>query len=105
MRSVIGVSKKTQPQLSLARRAAEELPISIGGTNCPVQTVVQSALAARTKDLCDDELAQCMITSVKTIGDGDLTTGPGSCRDASPDAVADQLFESARHQGYCGQWR
>jgi ApbE superfamily uncharacterized protein (UPF0280 family) len=90
MRLVIRAWNKTQPQMSLARRAAEA---SISDLERIARC--RSLLSRpwpRIKNLGDDELAQCMVTSVKTIGDGDLTP-MAAVAGTIADAVADWLFE------------
>ena len=90
MRLVIRAWNKTQPQRSLARRAAEE-SISYLERIARCRPLL-SRPWPRIKDLCDDELAQRMITSVKTIGDSDLTP-MAAVAGTIADAVADWLFK------------
>ena len=90
MRLIIRAWNKTQPQLSLARRAAEE-SISYLERIARCRSLL-SRPWPRIKDLCDDELAQRMVTSVKTIGDGDLTP-MAAVAGTIADAAADWLFE------------
>ena len=90
MRLVIRAWNKTQPQLSLARQAAEE-SISYLERIARCRPLL-SRPWPQIKNLCDDELAQRMITSVKTIGDHDLTP-MAAVAGTIADAVADWLFE------------
>jgi ApbE superfamily uncharacterized protein (UPF0280 family) len=90
MRLVIRAWNKTQPQILLARRAAEE-SISYLEQIARCRSLL-SRPWPQIKNLCDDELAQRMVTSVKTIGDGDLTP-MAAVAGTIADAVADWLFE------------
>ena len=90
MRLIIRAWNKTQPQLSLARRAAEE-SISYLERIARCRSLL-SRPWPRIKYLCDDELAQRMVTSVKTIGDGDLTP-MAAVAGTIADTAADWLFE------------
>jgi ApbE superfamily uncharacterized protein (UPF0280 family) len=90
MRLVIRAWNKTQPQISLARRAAEA-SISYLERIARCRSLL-SRPWPQIKDLCDDELAQCMVTSVKNIGDGDLTP-MAAVAGTIAEAVADRLFE------------
>jgi ApbE superfamily uncharacterized protein (UPF0280 family) len=90
MRLVIRAWNKSQPQISLARRAAEA-SISYLERIARCRSLL-SRPWPQLKDLCDDELAQRMVTSVKTIGDGDLTP-MAAVAGTIADAVADWLFE------------
>jgi ApbE superfamily uncharacterized protein (UPF0280 family) len=90
MRLVIRAWNKTRPQISLARQAAEASILYLERiARC---RPLLSRPWPRIKDLCDDELAQRMVTSVKTIGDGDLTP-MAAVAGTIADAVADWLFE------------
>jgi len=90
MRLVIRAWNKTQPQISPARRAAEASILYLERiARC---RPLLSRPWPQIKDLCDDELAQRMVTSVKTIGDGDLTP-MAAVAGTIADAVADWLFE------------
>jgi ApbE superfamily uncharacterized protein (UPF0280 family) len=90
MRLVIRAWNKTRPQISLARRAAEE-SISYLERIARCRPLL-SRPWPEIEDLCDDELAQRMVTSVKTIGDHDLTP-MATVAGTIADAVADLLFE------------
>ena len=90
MRLVIRAWNKDQPQISPARQAAQE-SISYLERIARCRPLL-SRPWPRIKDLCDDELAQRMITSVMTIGDGDLTP-MAAVAGTIADAVADWLFE------------
>ena len=90
MRLVIRAWNKTQPQIPLVRRAAEA-SISYLERIARCRSLL-SRPWPQIKDLCDDELAQRMVTSVKTIGDGDLTP-MAAVAGTIADAVADWLFE------------
>jgi ApbE superfamily uncharacterized protein (UPF0280 family) len=90
MRLVIRAWNKDQPKISLARQAAQE-SISYLERVARCRPLL-SRPWPRIKDLCDDEIAQRMITSVMTIGDGDLTP-MAAVAGTIADAVADWLFE------------
>jgi len=90
MRLVIRAWNKTQPQISPARRAAEK-SISYLERIARCRPRI-SRPWPQIKDLCDDEIAQRMVTSVMTIGDGDLTP-MAAVAGTIADAVADWLFE------------
>jgi ApbE superfamily uncharacterized protein (UPF0280 family) len=90
MRLVIRAWNKTRPQISLARRAAEA-SISYLERIARCRSLL-SRPWPRIKNLGDDEVAQRMVTSVKTIGDGDLTP-MAAVAGTIADAAADWLFE------------
>jgi ApbE superfamily uncharacterized protein (UPF0280 family) len=90
MRLVIRAWTKSRPQLSLARRAAEA-SISYLERIARCRSLL-SRPWPQIENLCDDELVQRMVTSVKTIGDGDLTP-MAAVAGTIADAVADWLFE------------
>ena len=90
MRLFIRAWKKTRPQIPLARRAAEA-SISYLERIARCRPLLSQPWP-RIKNLGDDELAQRMVTSVKTIGDGDLTP-MAAVAGTIADAAADWLFE------------
>ncbi|MBT8369462.1 MAG: UPF0280 family protein [Deltaproteobacteria bacterium] len=90
MRLVIRAWNGDQPQIALARQAAEE-SISY------LEKITRCRLLLRRPwsqigDLPENELAHRMITSVRTIGDKDLTP-MAAVAGTIADAVADWLFE------------
>jgi ApbE superfamily uncharacterized protein (UPF0280 family) len=90
MRLVIRAWNKSRPQLSLARRAAEA-SISYLERIARCRPLL-SRPWPEIENLCDDELAQRMVASVQTIGDGDLTP-MAAVAGTIADAVADWLFK------------
>ncbi len=90
MRLVIQAWNKGQPQIALARQAAEE---AIGYleriAGC---RPLLSRPWPQIEELPEDELARRMVTSVKAIGDVDLTP-MAAVAGTIADAVADRLFE------------
>ena len=90
MRLVIRGWEKNQPQISLARRAAEA-SISYLERIARCRPLL-SRPWPEIEDVCDDKIAQRMVTSVKTIGDHDLTP-MAAVAGTIADAVADWLFE------------
>jgi ApbE superfamily uncharacterized protein (UPF0280 family) len=90
MRLVIRAWNKTRPQISLARRAGEA-SISYLERIARCRSLL-SRPWPRIKNLCEDELAQRMVTSVRTIGDGDLTP-MAAVAGTIADAAADWLYE------------
>ena len=91
MRLVIRAWNKDQPLIEQARRAAEE---SIGYLERIARCRPQLSLPIpKIKKLPEDELALRMITSVRAIGDEDLTP-MAAVAGTIADAVADWLFEN-----------
>jgi hypothetical protein len=90
MRLVIRVWNKKQPQIKLARQAAEE-SISYLERIARCRPLLSRPIAA-IEDLPQDELALSMITSTRAIGDEDLTP-MAAVAGTIADAVANWLFE------------
>lgn len=90
MRLVVQAWNKGQPQIALARQASEE---AIGYleriAGC---RPLLSRPWPQIEELPEDELARRMVTSVKAIGDVDLTP-MAAVAGTIADAVADWLFE------------
>jgi ApbE superfamily uncharacterized protein (UPF0280 family) len=90
MRLVIRAWKKDQPQITPARRAAEE-SISYLERIARCRPLL-SRPWPQIGDLPKNELALCMVTSVRAIGDEDLTP-MAAVAGTIADAVADWLFK------------
>ena len=90
MRLVIRAWNKKQPQIKLARRAAEE-SISFLERIARCRMIVSRPIPEIT-ELPEDELALRMIASVRTIGDDDLTP-MAAVAGTIADAVANWLYE------------
>ena len=90
MRLVIRAWNKKQPQIKLARQAAEE-SISYLERIARCRPLLSRPIAA-IEDLPQDELALSMITSTRAIGDEDLTP-MAAVAGTIADAAADWLFE------------
>ena len=90
MRLVIRAWKKGQPQIASARQAAVEAFGYLEGiAGC---RPLLSRPWPQIEELPDDELARRMVTSVKAIGDEDLTP-MAAVAGTIADAVADWLLE------------
>ena len=90
MRLVIGAWKNKQPQIKLARRAAEKSIIYLERiARC--RTILSRPIPEIT-DLPEDELALAMIANTRAIGDEDLTP-MAAVAGTIADVVADWLFE------------
>ncbi len=90
MRLVIRAWNKKQPQIKLARQAAEE---SISYLERIARCrLLLSRPVPEIEDLPEDELALGMINSTRAIGDVDLTP-MAAVAGTIADAVADRLFE------------
>ena len=90
MRLVIRAWNKKQPQIKLARRAAEKSILYLERiARC--RTILRRPLP-EIKELPEDELAFRMIASVRAVGDEDLTP-MAAVAGTIADAVADWLFE------------
>jgi len=90
MRLVIRAWNKKQPQIKLARRAAEESFSYLERiARC---RMILSRPYPEISDLPEDELALEMVNSVATIGDDDLTP-MAAVAGTIADAVANWLFE------------
>src|SRR5210317_439100 len=90
MRLVIRAWNKKQPQIKLARQAAEE-SISYLERIARCRPLLSRPIAA-IEDLPQDELALGMITSTRAIGDDDLTP-MAAVAGTIADAVANWLYE------------
>jgi hypothetical protein len=92
MRLVIQAWRRGQPQIESARRAAEE---AFGYLERIARCrPLLSRLWTQIEDLPADDLAGRMISSVRAIGDDDLTP-MAAVAGTIADAVADWLFEHA----------
>jgi ApbE superfamily uncharacterized protein (UPF0280 family) len=90
MRLIIQAWNKKQPQIKLARRAAEE-SISYLERIARCRPLLSRPILA-IEDLPEDELALGMINSSRAIGDHDLTP-MAAVAGTIADAVADWLYE------------
>jgi len=90
MRLVIRAWNKKQPQIKLARQAAEE-SISYLERIARCRPLL-SRPVPEIEDFPEDELALGMINSTRAIGDADLTP-MAAVAGTIADAVADRLFE------------
>jgi ApbE superfamily uncharacterized protein (UPF0280 family) len=90
MRLVIRAWRGERPQLKLARQACKEAILYLERiARC---RLLLSRPWPQIEELPDDELARRMVTSVKAIGDEDLTP-MAAVAGTIADAVADWLFE------------
>src|SRR5210317_1325563 len=90
MRLVIRAWNKKQPQIKLARQAAEE-SISYLERIARCRPLLSRPIP-EIEDLPQDELALEMFTSTRTVGDKDLTP-MAAVAGTIADAVANWLFE------------